>query len=174
MVGHTTPSKQNNLLKILIAISERKAEDVADVISQISEKTDEFDAGLFSKRIAQLVVERQGQALGQTNVGRTLLQVTRSAGELGAAQQDHGCGDQQGPGGEGPRCGCADHHGRVQKIANRITSGVILTALIVGASLMMRIETSWTLLRLPRPRHRLLRRRGGRRRLPPLQHLHPG
>jgi ABC-type polysaccharide/polyol phosphate export permease len=35
------------------------------------------------------------------------------------------------------------------KIANRITSGVILAALIVGASLMMRIETSWTLLGYP-------------------------
>ena len=35
------------------------------------------------------------------------------------------------------------------KIANRITSGVILAALIVGASLMMRIETSWTLFGYP-------------------------
>ena len=38
----------------------------------------------------------------------------------------------------------------LQKIANRITSGVILAALIVGASLLMRVETSWTHLRLSR------------------------
>ena len=31
----------------------------------------------------------------------------------------------------------------LQKIANRVTSGLILAALIVGASLMMRVETSW-------------------------------
>ncbi len=37
----------------------------------------------------------------------------------------------------------------LQKIANRITTGVILAALIVGASLMMRIETSWTILGYP-------------------------
>jgi ABC-type polysaccharide/polyol phosphate export permease len=35
------------------------------------------------------------------------------------------------------------------KIANRITSGVILAALIVGASLMMGIQTSWTLFGYP-------------------------
>lgn len=31
----------------------------------------------------------------------------------------------------------------LQKIANRVTSGLILASLIVGASLMMRVETSW-------------------------------
>jgi ubiquinone biosynthesis protein len=59
------------------------------------------------------------------------------------------------------------------KIANRITSGVILAALIVGATLMMGIQTSWTLFGYP-ARHPLLPLRGGGRRLPPLQHLHPG
>jgi ABC-type polysaccharide/polyol phosphate export permease len=37
----------------------------------------------------------------------------------------------------------------LQKIANRITSGVILASLIIGASLMMRIETSWQLMGYP-------------------------
>ncbi len=37
----------------------------------------------------------------------------------------------------------------LQKIANRITSGVILAALIIGASLMMKIETTWQLFGYP-------------------------
>jgi hypothetical protein len=37
----------------------------------------------------------------------------------------------------------------LQKIANRVTTGLILAALIVGASLMMRIETTWTLMGYP-------------------------
>jgi predicted unusual protein kinase regulating ubiquinone biosynthesis (AarF/ABC1/UbiB family) len=37
----------------------------------------------------------------------------------------------------------------MQKIANRITTGLILAALIVGASLMMRIETPYRLLGYP-------------------------
>ena len=37
----------------------------------------------------------------------------------------------------------------LQKIANRITSGVILAALIIGASLLMRVETSFVLFGYP-------------------------
>jgi predicted unusual protein kinase regulating ubiquinone biosynthesis (AarF/ABC1/UbiB family) len=36
-----------------------------------------------------------------------------------------------------------------QKIANRITTGIILAALIVGASLLMRVETSFHLMGYP-------------------------
>jgi len=37
----------------------------------------------------------------------------------------------------------------LQKIANRICVGLILAALIVGASMLMRVPTSWTLLGYP-------------------------
>jgi hypothetical protein len=37
----------------------------------------------------------------------------------------------------------------LQKVANRITLGLILAALIVGAALMMRVETSFKLLGYP-------------------------
>ena len=42
----------------------------------------------------------------------------------------------------------------LQKIANRITLGLILAALIVGAAMLMRIQTSFRLfgqLRIPEP-----------------------
>jgi ubiquinone biosynthesis protein len=39
--------------------------------------------------------------------------------------------------------------GGIQKIANRITLGLIVAALIVGAALMMRIETNFTILGYP-------------------------
>lgn len=37
----------------------------------------------------------------------------------------------------------------MQKVANRITTGLILAAMIVGASQMMRLDTTWTLLGYP-------------------------
>jgi hypothetical protein len=37
----------------------------------------------------------------------------------------------------------------MQKIANRITLGLILAALIIGAALLMRVETSFKLLGYP-------------------------
>lgn len=36
-----------------------------------------------------------------------------------------------------------------QKVANRVASGVVLAALILGAALLMRIETAWTILGYP-------------------------
>jgi ubiquinone biosynthesis protein len=36
-----------------------------------------------------------------------------------------------------------------QKVANRIATGLVLAALIVGAALLMRIETSFTLFGYP-------------------------
>jgi len=37
----------------------------------------------------------------------------------------------------------------LQKVANRVTSGLILAAMIIGASLLMRIETSFQILGYP-------------------------
>ena len=37
----------------------------------------------------------------------------------------------------------------IQKIANRITTGIILAALIIGASLLVRVETAIRLLGYP-------------------------
>jgi hypothetical protein len=37
----------------------------------------------------------------------------------------------------------------LQKIANRITSGIVLAALIIGASLLMRIETDFRIFGYP-------------------------
>jgi hypothetical protein len=37
----------------------------------------------------------------------------------------------------------------IQKIANRITTGLILAALIVGAALLMRVQTSFTIMGYP-------------------------
>ena len=220
MVGHTTPSMQNSLLKILIAISEGKAESAADVICQISEKSKDFDAQQFTKRISVLVVERQGQALEDINVGRTLLDATSTAADSGLfvpsdltmlgktlLQLDE-VGKVLDPDFDTDaaiRRNSADLMSKrlnkdaskgsfftsllemkefalglpvrlnkimdavtgkelelkvravdadlmmegLQKIANRITSGVILAALIIGASLMMRIETTWELFGYP-------------------------
>jgi ubiquinone biosynthesis protein len=220
MVGHTTPSMQDNLLRILIAISEGKGEDAAAVIVRISETTEEFDRAAFNKRIAKMVVEQQGQGLKKINVGSTLLEVAATAAELGifvpseltilgktllqldevgkildpdfdpnaairrnAAQimsqrvkrdatqgsvlqtvlemKDFMAGlpvrlnrimDAVGDGEVEVNVRAVDAPLMMegfQKIANRITSGIVLAALIIGASLLMRVETSFQLMGYP-------------------------
>jgi predicted unusual protein kinase regulating ubiquinone biosynthesis (AarF/ABC1/UbiB family) len=79
MVGQTSPRMRQNLLKILIAVSEGKSEDVADVLVSISEKDDAFDNALFRRGIGQLVVRMQNKGLAQMNVGATLLRIHRAA-----------------------------------------------------------------------------------------------
>jgi ubiquinone biosynthesis protein len=220
MVGHTTPSTRNYLLKVLLAVSEGKADELNDLICQASDKSDDFDPTAFKKRIAQLIVDRQGQPLHQVNVGSTLLQMSRFAAELGlyvpsdltllgkTLLQLDDVGKILQPEfdpDEAIRRNAAEILSKqlekdsspsnffssllevkefvaglptrlnrimdavtsknlevkvravdapvimegLQKIANRIASAVILAALIVGASLMMRIETSWSLFGYP-------------------------
>jgi ubiquinone biosynthesis protein len=83
MVGHTAPAMQENLLKILLAISEGNGETVAEIAIHMSEKLEEFAAPEFRRRITQLVALRRDQGLAQLNVGRSLLEVSGIAHENG-------------------------------------------------------------------------------------------
>ena len=83
MVGHTTPAMQEHLLKILLAISEGKSDDAAEVAIRMSRTTEEFQPEEFSRRVRQLLALHQDEGLRQMNVGRSLLQVSRIAAESG-------------------------------------------------------------------------------------------
>jgi ubiquinone biosynthesis protein len=83
MVGHTAPAMQENLLKILLAISEGNGEAAAEIAIRMSEKLEEFAAPEFRRRITQLVALRRDQGLEQLNVGRSLLEVSSIAQENG-------------------------------------------------------------------------------------------
>ncbi len=83
MVGHTAPAMQENLLKILIAISDGNGESAAEIAIRMSEKLQEFAAPEFRRRITQLVSLQRNQGLGQLNVGRALLEVSGIAHDNG-------------------------------------------------------------------------------------------
>ena len=83
MVGRTTPAMQDSLLKLLIAVSEGKSEQAAELIIQASDTEATFDRGLFQRRVNQIINEQQGMSLEQINVGRTLLEVTGVAADVG-------------------------------------------------------------------------------------------
>ncbi len=79
MVGHTAPAMQENLLKILLAVSEGNGEAAAETAICMSEKLEEFAMAEFRRRITQLVALRRDQGLEQLNVGRSLLEVSSIA-----------------------------------------------------------------------------------------------
>lgn len=83
MVGHTTAVMQDNLLKLLLAISEGKSDEAAEVVIGISETTEEFNQPEFRRRLGQLLAERQDQGLQQINVGKSVLAVSKNAADNG-------------------------------------------------------------------------------------------
>ena len=83
MVGRTTPTMQETLLKLLLAISTGNGDDAAELVIHMSEKTEEFNAVEFRRLIGQLVAQHQDQGLRQLNVGRTLLALSRNATDNG-------------------------------------------------------------------------------------------
>jgi ubiquinone biosynthesis protein len=83
MVGHTAPAMQENLLKILLAISEGNGEAAAEIAIRMSEKLEEFKAPEFRRRITQLVSLHRDQGLERLNVGRSLIEVSGIAQENG-------------------------------------------------------------------------------------------
>ncbi|HEY8932864.1 MAG TPA: AarF/UbiB family protein, partial [Rariglobus sp.] len=220
MVGHTAPGMQENLLKILLTVSEGKGEEAADAVIRMSEKMPAFDGAEFRRKISHLVARRRDQPLEHINVGRSLLDVSIHARETGLfvpseltllgktlLQLDE-IGrilDPRFDPNASIRRNVADLMKRrmkkdltqgsvfstllelkdftaqlpgrlnrlmdavtnaevevkvkaidaqlmldgMQKIANRITTGLVLAALIVGAALLARVETSFRILGSP-------------------------
>jgi ubiquinone biosynthesis protein len=79
MVGRTGPVMQEKLLKLIMAISSGNGDDAADVIIDMSEKMEVFEAAEFRRKVTQQVAKHQDQGLQQINLGRTLLEVSADA-----------------------------------------------------------------------------------------------
>ncbi len=220
MVGHTAPQMQENLLKLLLAISDSDSDAVADLVIRTSERDDSFKSAEFRRKINQMIAQTRDQGLAQIKVGQSILEVTKNASENGLhvpseltllgktlLQLDE-IGRILAPDWD-PNAsvrrnvdefmserirkdmskgnvlstvlemkdfvgGLPNRLNRImdsvvnnelevrvksvdakvvmdgmQKIANRITTGLILAALVVGASLLMRVETSFQLFGYP-------------------------
>jgi predicted unusual protein kinase regulating ubiquinone biosynthesis (AarF/ABC1/UbiB family) len=220
MVGRVTPGMQENLLRLLLAISEGKGEEVVEIVLQISQASEDFDKVAFRTKAGQLVAEQQGQSLAQENVGQALLETVKVAADSGlyvpseltilgktllqleqigrilsptfkpneSVRRNVGSIMQRRmlksaspaklfasllemkdfvgglPGRVNKLLDAAAnaelqvnvktpdaHHllAGFEKIANRITMGVILASLIIGASLLMRVDSSWRIFGYP-------------------------
>ncbi len=220
MVGHTTPQMQDHLLKLLIAVSENKAEDVAELIIRISQRSKDFDAVEFRRRIGQLLALRNNRGLGDINVGKTMIELSQHAAdsglfvppeltmlgktllqldEVGKVLDPHFNPNESvrrnvgqlmsqrmlKEATQGSVIGSAlemknflqnvparlshlldamansDVEMRIkwsdakmivesiEKVANRITAGVVLAALIIGAALLVRVETEFQIMGYP-------------------------
>ena len=83
MVGHLTPQLQENLLQLLLAVSDGRGDDAATLAIKIGEPKEGFSEQPFRRRVAGLVSEHQGSQMDQIQVGRVVLEITQIAGDNG-------------------------------------------------------------------------------------------
>ena len=83
MVGRIMPGLQEQLLQLLLAISEGRGDDAADIAIKIGERKEGFAEKEFKHAIAEIVAKQQGATVEQMQVGRLVLEVTQASGENG-------------------------------------------------------------------------------------------
>ena len=83
MVGRLTPRLQEDLLQLLLAISEGRGEEAAEIAVKIGDRQDEFDEKEFTRKISEIVLVQKSATVEKMEVGRLVLEVTQTAAENG-------------------------------------------------------------------------------------------
>ncbi|HMA21420.1 MAG TPA: AarF/ABC1/UbiB kinase family protein [Gemmatimonadaceae bacterium] len=83
MVGWISSAMQEDLLKLLLAISEGKGEEAAERAAEIGEKLETFDETEFRRRVVELVGEYQNARLEQIQVGKVVMEVSQVSAAAG-------------------------------------------------------------------------------------------
>ncbi|HEX6134049.1 MAG TPA: AarF/UbiB family protein, partial [Longimicrobiales bacterium] len=86
MVGYVTESMQEKLLKLLIAISDGKGEDAASTAAAMGERLEDFNRQKYTREISNLVAMHRESTMGEMDIGRIVVEITRISGENGARQ----------------------------------------------------------------------------------------
>src|SRR5678815_6119883 len=77
MVGRVTGTFQDNLLRLLLAISEGRGEMAAQAAIRMGEPKEGFDRSAFERRITDLVSDNSDAVLSKLNAGKVTLEITR-------------------------------------------------------------------------------------------------
>jgi predicted unusual protein kinase regulating ubiquinone biosynthesis (AarF/ABC1/UbiB family) len=77
MVTRLLPGFQDNLLRLLLAISEGRGEEAADISIKMGEAKPSFKREEFKRRVAELVAEHADASLSRLNAGQVALEITR-------------------------------------------------------------------------------------------------
>jgi ubiquinone biosynthesis protein len=220
MVGRIAPRTQENILQLLLAISEGRGDDVAEQTIKMGESKANFDEQRFTRQVSDLVTQHRDADMQNIDSGRIVLEIQRMAGECGfrlppdftliakallnldqvvhtldpafdpnASIRQHATEIMQQrllqslspgnlfnalletkglveklPGRLNKLIDTIANNSLsikvdaidevklmegLQKVANRITLGLVLASLIVGAALLMRVETSFRIFGYP-------------------------
>jgi len=220
MVSRLSPSRQDQLLKLLLAVSETNGDRAAALAMQIGDARPDVDQAALRRDVQGLVSGYAEMSLNQLQVGRVVMEISRAAGRHGIRlppeltllgktllnldevgrtlapdfdvnaalkeegpalmqrRMQHGVSAanvfsaaletkeflEQLPGRVNKFLDAATNNqlkvnievidegsiiNGLQKVANRITLGLLLAALIVGAAMLMRVDTAFRLFGYP-------------------------
>jgi predicted unusual protein kinase regulating ubiquinone biosynthesis (AarF/ABC1/UbiB family) len=83
MVSRLSSGRQDQLLKLLLAVAEGRGDQAADVAMQIGRKTERFDRDAAEKGVIALVTQYQDSNLRDVQVGAVVMQMSRISGGHG-------------------------------------------------------------------------------------------
>jgi len=220
MVSRLSPSRQDQLLKLLLAVSEANGDRAAALALQIGDARPDLDPSALRRDLQELVSGYADMSLNQLQIGRVMMEISRTAARHGIRlpseltllgktllnldevgrtlapefdvnaalkeeapalmqrrmQQGMSAGNvlsaaletkeflEQLPGRVNKFLDAATSNqlkvnvevidegsiiNGLQKVANRITLGLLLASLIVGAAMLMRVETTFRLFGYP-------------------------
>src|SRR6059058_1188463 len=81
MVGRLTPRLQEDLLQLLLAISEGRGDEAAEIAIKLGDPRADFDQTEFTRRVSDIVAQQKTATVEQIQVGRLVLDVTQLAAE---------------------------------------------------------------------------------------------
>ena len=81
MVGRMTRTFQDNLLRLMLAISEGRGEMAAQAAIKMGEEKEGFDRAAFERRITDFVADNSDAILSRANAGKVTLEITRIAAD---------------------------------------------------------------------------------------------
>src|SRR4029078_650246 len=83
MVGRLSAGAQEQLFKLLLALSEGRGDDAASVIIALGERRDDFDEAQVRRAILDMVNPHERAATKDVNVGRVVLEMARCGSQHG-------------------------------------------------------------------------------------------
>src|SRR6185295_14352912 len=81
MVAHIGGNFRENLLRLLLANSEGRGEEVAEISIRMGEPKPNFEKREFTRRVANLVSQHAGASLERLNAGQIVLEIQRIAAD---------------------------------------------------------------------------------------------
>jgi predicted unusual protein kinase regulating ubiquinone biosynthesis (AarF/ABC1/UbiB family) len=83
MVARVDPEMQDDLVKLLVAVSEGHGPETARVATGMGEALEEFDAEQFRRKVTDLVARSQSVSMRELHAGALVAELTRVSGACG-------------------------------------------------------------------------------------------